>query len=104
MATSEAKRDAYRENSHGIRIKIEKDRGRRINGNSQGAGFGGHYLYNGRHFQSGLLLFVYPQIWSLGLLVHPVNLVKHVDNSLLDNAQVEHDVAHGHMSIVAQQV
>jgi hypothetical protein len=48
--------------AEGIRMEFGS-RSRRIAGggsmgDSQGAGFGGHYLKNGRHFQSGLLVFV----------------------------------------------
>lgn len=69
----------------------------------QDAGLSRYDAINSRYFQSRLSFLVYPQLRHFAGLVHPVNLVKHLGDLFLDNAQVEHDVAHGHMSIVAQQ-
>lgn len=88
-------------------VRKDSDEERRIVGkeqwDSQGTRLGGHDASKSGHFQSGLLLLVYPQLWSFASLVHPVNLVEHLGDLFLDNAQIEHDVAHGHLSVVAQQ-
>lgn len=85
-----------------IRIRRE-DRIEKEEWDSQGARLSGRDASKSRHFQFGLFLFVQPQLWNFASIIHPVNLVEHLSDLFLDNAQIKHDVAHGYLSVVAQQ-